>query len=353
MNADINQIDVVAPNLHLRYSGVTSTVMSLLPLQARRINIAAVGAHIPDDVPRVKMIEILLAGWKKTRVWHARRNDEMVVGLLLKFVLRQSWKLLFTSAAQRRHTAFTRWMIRRMDAIIATSEMAASYLERESTVIEHGVDAKRFQPAPDRAAAWAATGLPGEFGVGVFGRVRAQKGTDLFVATMIELLPRYPQWTAVVTGLEAIEEAEFVAKLKKDIADAGLSERIVMLGEIPRDEVPLWFRRVSLYVAPMRWEGFGLTTLEAMASGTAVVATRTGASPRIVRDGVTGQLIPPDDLGALIAAVEPYLADPELAKQHGLLGRITIERHHDITQEALGIEKVYTSLLGKPLTKEA
>jgi mannosyltransferase len=353
MNVDINQIDVVAPNLHLRYSGVTSTVMALLPLQAHRIQIASVGAHIPEDVPRVRMIDVILGGWQKTRVWHARRNDEMIVGLLLKYVLRQPWKLLFTSAAQRRHTAFTRWMIRKMDAIIATSEMAASYLERESEVIEHGVDLQRFQPAADRAAAWAATGLPGQYGVGVFGRVRAQKGTDLFVATMIRLLPLYPQWTAVITGLEAAEEADFVARLKKDIADAGLRDRILMLGEVARDEVPLWFGRVSLYVAPMRWEGFGLTTLEAMASGTAVVATRTGASPRIIRDGVTGDLIPADDLEALVAAVEPYLAQPDLAHQRGSVGRSTVEKHHDISQEVLNIEKVYEKLLGKTLARDA
>ena len=68
--------------------------------------------------------------------------------------------------------------------------------------------------------------------------------------------------------------------------------------------MPGWFRRVSLYVAPMRHEGFGLTPLEAMASATAVVATSTGAAPMLVEDGETGVLIPPNDLEALVAAIE-------------------------------------------------
>lgn len=345
MFVDFSQIDVVAPNLHLRYSGVTSTVMALVPRQAALSAIASVGAHIPDDVPRVRMIDIILGGWRKKRIWHARRNDEMIVGLLLKKVLRQPWKLLFTSAAQRRHSKFTRWMIRQMDAVIATSEMAASYLERESVVIEHGVDLQRFYPSTDRDQEWVNGGLPGRYGVGVFGRVRAQKGTDLFVQAMIELLPKYPEWTAVITGLEAAEEAQFVTKLKQNIADAGLQERIFMLGEVPREEVPLWFRRVSLYVAPMRWEGFGLTTLEAMASGAAVVATRTGASPRIVRDGVTGDLIPADDAQALVKAIESYFADPQLCRQRGEVGLDIAHKNHDIQCEVSGIQQVYDQLM--------
>mgnify|MGYP002654647237 CR=1 FL=1 len=345
MNVAIQQIDVVAPNLHWRYSGVTSTVMALLPRQARDCAIACVGVHISTDVPKVRMIDVITNGWQKKRIWHARRNDEMIVGLILKYVLRQPWKLLFTSAAQRRHSAFTRWMIRRMDAIIATSKMAASYLERQAVVIEHGVDLQRFYPPDDKESVWRETNLPGRYGVGVFGRVRSQKGTDLFVEAMIQLLPNNPEWTAVITGLEAPEEAEFVGRLKKRVRDTGLQDRIIILGEVPRDDVPKWFRRVSLYVAPMRWEGFGLTTLEAMASGAAVVSTTTGASTQIVREGITGNLIPPDDLEALVKAIEPYILTPGLAHARGLAGRKSVIDHHDIQTEARAINLVYAKLL--------
>ncbi len=342
---DFKETEVVAPNLHRRYSGVTSTVMALLPWQSRDIRIAAAGWHVPPSIPRVPMWRVILGGWSRRRVWHARRNDEMIVGALLRFVLRQPWKLVFTSAAQRKHSRFTRFLIRRMDHVIATSWQAASYLEREPTVIGHGVDLRRFTPAADKAAAWRECGLPGRYGIGAFGRVRAQKGSDLFVAAMIRLLPRYPDWIAVITGLEAPEEAAFIRRLRDDITAAGLGGRIHLLGEVPREEVPLWFRRVNLYVAPMRWEGFGLTTLEAMASGTAVVATRTGASPQIVVEGETGNLIPPDDEDALVNAIEPYLADPELAAARGAAGRAAAEARHDIAAEAAAINAIYRRLL--------
>ena len=61
-------------------------------------------------------------------------------------------KLVFTSAAQRHHSWITRWLIRRMDAIIATNDISASFLKREATVIPHGVDTDIYAPPADRAA---------------------------------------------------------------------------------------------------------------------------------------------------------------------------------------------------------
>ncbi len=78
----------------------------------------------------------------------------------------------------------------------------------------------------------AATGLPGRHLIGCFGRIRHQKGTDLFVDAMIALLPRYPDWTAILCGRITPEHAAFGDELKARIAAAGLSERILFLGEV-------------------------------------------------------------------------------------------------------------------------
>ncbi|MGO8425835.1 glycosyltransferase, partial [Rhizobium ruizarguesonis] len=112
----------------------------------------------------------------------------------------------------------------------------------------------------------AATGLPGRHLIGCFDRVRHQKGTDLFVRAMIELLPQHTEWTAVVSGRVTAEHVAFADKRKADVAAAGLSDRILFRGEVP--DIKIWYRRLTLYVAPSRNEGFGRTPLEAMASRT-------------------------------------------------------------------------------------
>ena len=72
-----------------------------------------------------------------------------------------------------------------------------------------------YAPPADRAAAFAEAKLPGRYAIGCFGRVRAQKGTDVFVEAMCRLLPRYPDFTAVIVGAVVPEQQGFADGLKK------------------------------------------------------------------------------------------------------------------------------------------
>ncbi len=155
--------------------------------------------------------------------------------------------------------------------------------------------------------------LPGRYAIGCFGRVRAQKGTDVFVEAMCRLLPRFPDFTAVIVGAVAVEQSGFASELKKRIEAAGLQSRIVITGELAIEQVQRWYQRLTIYAFTSRNEGFGLTLIEAMAAGAALVASRAGAAELVVEDGVTGVLVPPGDADALTAALEPLLRDPVAA----------------------------------------
>ena len=349
---------VIAPNLHRRYSGITSVVITIVPELVKHISIASVGPHLPERVPRIRWRQLLTQGWSKPqgrdkRIWHARRNDEMIVGIILRDILRQPWLLTFTSTAQRHHTGFTKFLMRQMDGLLAGSAKAARFLEIPAMVIDNSIPTARFSPAGNRLQAWAETGLPGKYGIGVFGRVRHQKGTDLFVEAMCRLLPRYPDFTAVIVGLAAPEQKIFTDKLKTRIKDAGLEQRIVFIGEVASEDVPQWFSRLTIYVAPMRWEGFGLTPIEAMASEVAVVATTAGAHEQIIVENETGYLVPPDNLEALTNAIEPLMVDPEKAFAFGKKGREKALKFHDVAVEAEKTLKAYDLLWkGMPLPDE-
>src|ERR1700757_496260 len=231
------ELQLIVPNLHRRYSGVTATNRMVAPKLAKLFRAAWLGSDAPAGIARLGVIDLLKL-WRRRSplIWHARRNNEMIVGVLLQSL---GWplKLVFTSAAQRHHTWITRWLISRMDAIIATSDISASFLKREATVIPHGVDTDFYTPPTDRAAAFAEAGLPGRHAIGCFGRVRAQKGSDVFVDAMCRLLPRYPDFTAVLVGAITPEQSAFANDLKKWIEAAGLGSRIVITGELPIEEV--------------------------------------------------------------------------------------------------------------------
>ena len=340
---DMTRIEVIAPNLKQRLSGVTSTIIQLVPVQARTIGIATIGPGLPDDLPKMRWWQLprLLkrpASGRK-RIWHARRNTEMVAGLVLRDIFRAPIHLVFTSAAQRHHRLLTKWLIDRMDGVIATSVRSGSFLDVPHTVVMHGVDLDRFHPPRASDDGFQASGLPGRYCIGCFGRVRHQKGTDLFVDAMIALLPDFPDWTAVITGRVTAENRDFAQRLKHRIDEAGLSARILFLGEVP--EIPVWYRRLTLYVAPSRNEGFGLTPLEAMASTTAVVASDAGAYAEMIVADETGAVVPAGDGDALTAAIRRYLADPALAEAHGRRGLSHVRRHFPLSREASGVETVY------------
>jgi mannosyltransferase len=344
-NSSADPLQLIVPNLHRRYSGVTATNRMVAPKLAGMLRAAWLGPDAPDGIARIGPPDLARL-WLRRRplIWHARRNNEMIAGVLLRSL---GWplKLVFTSAAQRHHTWITRWLIRRMDAIIATSDISASFLKREATVIPHGVDTDRYAPPADRAAAFAEAGLPGRYAIGCFGRVRAQKGTDVFVDAMCRLLPRYPDFTAVIVGAVAVEQSAFANDLKKRIEAAGLQSRIVITGELPIDEVQRWYQRLTIYAFTSRNEGFGLTLIEAMAVGAALVASRAGAAELVAEDGVSGVLTPPGDVDALVAALEPLMREPAMAAAMGARGRARVVEQFSLDAEANRIAAIYRGLV--------
>ena len=344
-NSLAGDLQLIVPNLHRRYSGVTATNRMVAPKLAEMFPAAWLGPDAPEGIARMDFADLLKL-WRRGKplIWHARRNDEMIAGVLLR-ALGWPLKLVFTSAAQRHHSWLTRWLIRRMDAIIATSTFSAAFLKREATVVMHGVDTGRYAPPADRASAFAQSGLPGRYAIGCFGRVRAQKGCDVFVDAMCRLLPRYPDFTAVLVGAIVPEQQAFANELKKRIGTAGLQSRIVITGELAIEEVERWYQRITIYAFTSRNEGFGLTLIEAMSAGAALVAARAGAAELVVEDGVTGVLTPPGDADALVAALEPLMRDPASAAAMGGRARSRVEEKYSLDAEAQGIAAVYRALV--------
>lgn len=342
-----NDIRVIAPNLKRRLSGVTATIVRLVPVQARRIGIVATGPGLPPDVPHLPLWRVALLGRGHWRVWHARRNTEMLLGLLLRHVLGLPLVLLFTSAAQRHHKPLTRWLIARMDRVVATSPQAAAYLERPAQVVMHGIDTDIFHPAPDRRALRGVLGLPQDaLLVGCFGRIRPQKGIDLLVDAAIATFPARPDAHLIFTGRATGEHRAYQDEMETRIAAAGLADRIRFLGELPWGKVVQHYQALDLFVAPARWEGFGLTPLEAMACGAPVIAARgVGAFEAQIRDGVTGRLVARDDAQALAGALAAMLDDPAGLAAAGQAARVHVLAHFTITREAEALIDVYEALL--------
>jgi glycosyltransferase involved in cell wall biosynthesis len=224
----------------------------------------------------------------------------------------------------RIHRSLAGLVARHADAVVTNSADTAGYVERlgaTARVIPPGVDMTEFCPpaggAAERRALREQLGLPQGLVALLLGTLSERKGADVFAAA-IELAAAGaggPGWAGVMVG---------DGPLAADLAAAhpSLDQR----GAVPADQVPAWLRAVDVVVVPSRREPLGLAAVEALASGTPVVASSVGGLLDVVRDGENGLLIPPDDPAALAAALR-RLGDAKLRRRLEEAGPASVARH--------------------------
>ena len=346
-------IEVILGNSNRRFSGVTSTMLRVLEHHKGKIGISVMGKHhLPEDVPSIsfwrcaKLCRSALPNGK-FRVFHARRNNEVIQALILKKIFKSKIKIIFTSTAQREHTWITRWLIKRVDCLVATCSGAAAVLKRKpDKMIAHGVDINTYRlPNEGKKIAWESLGYPGKYGIGIFARVRQQKGIGILVDAMIPIMKEDPSPTVLIAGETTKSHENFVADLKAKIKSEGLEKRILFIGKVHyAEEVPRLMRGLSIVTALSTIEGFGLPILEAMSSGCAVVASRTGAWEDIIVPEEHGLLVPCNDVKATQEALKKLTSNSESLEKMGLKCRDRIAEGFTIENEASSLLELYKSV---------
>ena len=190
-------------------------------------------------------------------------------------------------AAQTLLWAIERSCLRRVSRIHVLSDFSADQLWRLYGIpsdrivrIPGGADLDRFVPAADRNAVRRELGLPE--GIPVLLTIRnleARMGLDTLIEAMAILRRAAPDALLVIGGTGSLR-----TQLESLVASRQLQEQVRFPGYIPDAELPRYYQAADAFVLPTReLEGFGLITVEALASGTPVLATAIGATPEILR----------------------------------------------------------------------
>ena len=327
----LQETQLILGNSGRNFSGVTSTMLQVLHYQQQLAHVAVLGSnYLPTGAAvlsykqflRLTRAPLANGEW---RVFHARRNDEMIQALIAKICFGAKIKIAFTSTAQRQHSRFTRWLMNKMDAIISTSTIAAAFVQDRAVdkVIPHGIDIERYSPSNSRRETWDILGLPGSIGIGIFGRVRHSKGIDILVDAAIPILKQRPEVTVVICGECLEKDWAYQTQIQRKLGSVGLSDRVVFLGKQPFNALPSLFQAMTVVTALSRNEGFGLTPLEAMASGCAVITSEAGAWTDIIDNGQNGYCVPTGDVSAVTEKLEILLSDPAAAETMGMVARRT------------------------------
>ena len=178
--------------------------------------------------------------------------------------------------------------------------------------------------------------------VGFVGRITPDKGLATAIRAVAQLADRHAGLRLCVVGQESGRKGH-AAALQGLAADLGMADRVHFLGY--RTDADRAGRELDVQVVPSQAEPFGLVTIEAMAWGCPVVATRAGGSTEIVRDGVEGFLVEPGDWRRLAGRLDVLLDSPGLAAEMGRRGRRRVVRHYSLEGMLDRTELVYRQAL--------
>jgi glycosyltransferase involved in cell wall biosynthesis len=161
------------------------------------------------------------------------------------------------------------------------------------------------------------------------------KGIDAVIKVLPKVIEAVPDAFYVVVG-----EGDLQPRLEEIAQENSVRDRVIFAGAFQLAQLKGCYSRADVFVMPSRQEGFGIVFLEAMASGKPVIAGDHGGAPEIVRDGVTGFSVDPDDLETLTARLVQLLQDEPLRMKMGAAGRRRVEETFSFTRFEEGLTRI-------------
>jgi phosphatidylinositol alpha-1,6-mannosyltransferase len=215
--------------------------------------------------------------------------------------------------------------------------------------IDLGTDPVRFNSSRDTGA------LRRRWGVGdaplllTVARVVPHKGQDMGIRAVAALRRDFPELRYIIVGQGPDED-----RLRALAKELGVSDRVGFVGAMRDDELPEAYATSTIYLGASRVEsaidaeGFGISFVEAAASGIPSVAGDSGGVRSAVRDGETGLVVRPTDLDAIADAIRSLLLNPDRRKQMGVAGRRAVETHYNWDRVAREAREFTYRVAGTP-----
>jgi glycosyltransferase involved in cell wall biosynthesis len=200
-------------------------------------------------------------------------------------------------------------------------------------VIPPGIESSWFEVEKNKV-------IPGQ--LLFWGRVEEEKGlTELFVA-LNTVAKKFPNVRLTLVG-----EGNRLQEYKSLVTRLGLTNRVEFTGWLNNQEIQTLAAKCSIGIFPSRIESFGLSLVEAMATGLPVIAARGGAVPENIKDGVTGTLVPVNNSDALAEAINKALENPQYSETMAIVAKSAVKKNFSWDQAADSMIEIYKNLCMK------
>jgi len=215
--------------------------------------------------------------------------------------------------------------------------------------LDLGTDPVHFNPSRDTGA------LRRRWGVGdgpliiTVARLVPHKGQDMGIRALAALTRDFPNLRYIMVG-----EGHDELRLKSLARELGVADKVGFVGAMRDDELPEAYATSTIYLGASRVdkeinvEGFGISFLEAGASGVPSVAGDSGGVRSAVRDGETGIVVPPTDVDAISDALRSLLLNPDRRQEMGRAARRAVETHYNWDRVARDTREFTYQVIKRP-----
>lgn len=305
-------------------------------LQSLDIETMLVPQHRSLDVPWLLRLSRLLKG-RPIHVMHAHEFTMNVYGSLLSRLT----GIPIVATVHGKNYYWVKWrrrlayrFVARQSVMVAVSDNLKRFLSQwvaihpdEIRIVHNGIDLDRY------AVSGRHNSLRKELGInknqpviGTVGNLYAVKGQTYLLRACVTVAKAFPNFVLLMAG-----RGDQLGVLEAEARGLGIRGNVRFLGF--REDIPSLLQALDVFVLPSVSEGLPLSILEAMAFGKSVVASNVGGIPEVIKDGVTGYLVPPKDPEALAERILLLLHHPQVAADLGRSGR-------KIVQEAFRLERM-------------
>jgi D-inositol-3-phosphate glycosyltransferase len=251
-------------------------------------------------------------------------------------------------------------LLEQADCVVSTSPNEEAdlrkFVSKKGTVriIPCGTDTQRYGLVHQEQAREQLGLDPDMPMVAYVGRFDPRKGIDTLIQAWAKLgslsessaSDQVPKGQVYIVGGSRPGSAddEETKRLKALVKKLGLEETVIFTGRVSDADLLLYYAAANVCVIPSHYEPFGLVALEAMASGTPVIASNVGGLKYTVRPCVTGLLVPPKDSDALAEALTQVFEQPDLWKRYGVAAQQHVQEVFSWSGVAGQLKQLYTSL---------
>ena len=234
-----------------------------------------------------------------------------------------------------------RYTLKKADRLLSTSHVMANeigkYTRRNVTVVPFGIDPEVFKPLTDR-------NTPGrnEFVIGTVKSLEVIYGIEILLKAFGILRNRLP---AVPLRLVIAGGGTQERNLKELAVNLGITDQVTFAGKVPHDRLPSILSTFDVFVALSRRESFGVALLEASSCELPVVATDIDGFREIIRDNVTGILVPVGNPEASATAIENLILNPDKRAVMGRNGRENVVHSFNWNDNVEQMFSIYQNLL--------